>query len=764
MRFLLVIILLLAFLVSPAQIPIGHWRLHLPNRNAIHIAYTPEKVYCTTGESLFTFKLNDHSVEELSRINGLSDYGVSALGYSAEAGLTVIGYSNGNIDIVKDRKVINISDLKKKSLPAGKSINHVLFDGKSAYLSCSFGIILLDLEKYEIKDTYIFGANGSYIRVNACALAGDEILAATASGIYKADRNDPMLVDYSRWNRLRDIPNYNKSFIQVIGYKDVIYAVYSSPEAGKDSIYYQSGNGWRSFPVGENTDIYNLSFSGDQIFVSTAINLKVFDTGFQLKKTVWQYPEIGICQPRETFMDQNQNLWIADFGNGLIEQKADGSFNQIMPNGPASSHIKSFQYTTGRLYATAGGTDISFNNLYNPAEFFVFESDEWKSFSNPGIFDYMTVRADPLDKELIWVSTWGTGIYTYKNGSVVSHYDETNSTLQNAIPGGPYTRVWGMDFDKNNNLWVSNSFVNNSLSVLTQNGSWTAFPLKNALNAEILGDVVTDDDNNIWVVLLKGSGIMVLNTNGTTDNPDDDQLIKFKPKNAYGQTISNVYTLVKDLEGKIWAGTDFGPVIYANPKEVWEGKTNGYQPTLRRPGTDQVDPLLGSEIVRAIAVDGANRKWIGTERGGAFLVSAEGDSSLLQFSTDNSPILSNTILGIGIHEKTGEVFFGTDRGIISYRSDATRAGEDFENVYAFPNPVRPGYDGKITITGLIRDASVKITDIAGNLVYETKTVGGQVIWNGNNFDGRRVASGVYIIFCTNNDGSKTYITKLLVMN
>jgi ligand-binding sensor domain-containing protein len=480
--------------------------------------------------------------------------------------------------------------------------------------------------------------------------------------------------------------------------------------------------------------------------------------------TLWQYSEIGTAQPRESFMDTKGNIWIADFGNGLIQQRFNGSFMQVMPNGPISNRIKSFHFASGKLFAAAGGTDISFVNLYNQAEYSVLKDNEWRSYRNPGHYDYMAAKSAPFDKELIYISSWGSGIFSYKQNEVVSHYDETNSTLQNALPGGPNTRVWGMDFDRDGNLWVSNSNVNNSLSVLKRNGEWVAYPLRNSIGAEILGEVVVDDFNNIWMVLLKGGGLLALNTNNTPDNLSDDQLVKFKPKNAYGQIVSNVYTLVKDLDGNIWAGTDFGPVVYSDPDEVFNGNTDGKQPTLRRyDGTDQVDPLLGSEMIKTIAVDGANRKWIGTERGGAFLVSAEGDSSLLQFNMDNSPILSNSIISIGIHDITGEVFFGTERGIISYRSNATKAGENFGDVYAFPNPVRPGYHGNITITGLIKDANVKITDIAGNLVFETTTLGGQIVWDGNNFDGRRAASGVYIIFCTNSDGSKTYVTKLLFM-
>lgn len=747
-----------------AQIPVGSWRTHLPANNALHLAYSPGKVYCTTGENLFSYNLGDNSIETLSKINGLSDFGASAIAYAEQLKILVIGYDNGNIDILKGKEVINISDLKKKSIPASKMINHILTDGKMAYLSCGFGILLLDLEKAEIKDTYIFGSNGTYMQVNSCALLGNDLYAATSNGIYRADKTDIMLVDYSRWQRITTVPNAGKAFRQVISDNNILYAVYANPSAAGDSIYYLSNGTWSAMMLDENTDIYNLSFSKDFIYISTSINLKKLDKNQKISNTIWQYGDYGTAQPRESFQDKNGNIWIADFGNGLIQQKVNGSFIRILPNGPNSSRIKSFFFSGKTLYSTAGGTDISYNNLYYPAEFSTFSDNEWKTFYQAGSSDFMFVRTDPADKDLVYVSSWGSGIFTYKNGTMVSHYDDSNSTLQSAIPGSPYVRVWGMDFDKDGNLWAANSFVNNSLSVLKRNGEWHAYPLRNFINSEILSDVIVDEFNQVWVVLPKGGGILVINNNNTPDNTTDDRFIKFKPRNAYGQSVTNVYSIIKDLEGDIWAGTDFGPVVYSDPDEIFDGNTDGKQPLLPRPGTDIVDPLLGNEIIRSMVVDGANRKWIGTERGGAFLVSASGDSALLQFNTDNSPILSNTVIAVGIHDKTGEVFFGTDRGIISYRSDATMGGEDFGDVYAFPNPVRPNYQGNITITGLIRDASVKITDIAGNLVYETTTLGGQFVWDGKNFDGHRVASGIYIIFCTNHDGTKTRITKLLFMN
>lgn len=746
-----------------SQVPVGSWRLHLPCNNAIQIAYAGSKVYCTTGESLFSYSVSDNSTEKLSKITGLSDFGASAIAYSPDAKLLVVGYENGNIDLVSGKKVYNISELKQKILATSKAINHILIDGKKAYLSCGFGILLLDLDKKEIKDTYIFGPLGSFIQVNSCAVWNDEIYAATANGLYKAPKNDPYLVDYSRWTPITSIPNSTKTFRQVAVNNNTLYAIYSDPQPGKDTVYYQQGTAWNKIDLQENTDAWNISFSNNQIFISTLINLKIFDSNYKLVQTIWQYG-FGASTPRQTYKDANGDLWIADYGNGLVCLKNNGSWEKLMPNGPVSSKVKSFLFSNHTLYATSGGIGTSWDNQYIHGLFYAFQNEEWNSIATTeaNVFDFLNMKADPKDKDLIYISTWGSGIYTFKNGSMVDHFNENNSTLQNAIPGGPFTRVYGMDFDKDGNLWVSNSGVPNALSVRKTNGEWVAYPLQSAIGSSSLGDVIIDDNNYLWLVLPRGEGLFVLDFKNTPDNRDDDRYIKFKPQNAYGSIVNNIYSIAKDLDGNIWVGTDNGPIVYTSPKEVFNGETNGKPVTIpRNDGTTNADPLLGNEIVHSIAVDGANRKWLGTDRGGVLLVSADGVKTIHQFNVDNSPILSNTVIGIGINDKTGEVFFGTDRGIISYRSDATKAEDSFGDIYAFPNPVRPNYEGLITITGLIKDANIKITDIGGNLVYETTTLGGSVTWDGRNFEGRKVATGVYLIFCTNADGTQTKITKLL---
>jgi ligand-binding sensor domain-containing protein len=173
--------------------------------------------------------------------------------------------------------------------------------------------------------------------------------------------------------------------------------------------------------------------------------------------------------------------------------------------------------------------------------------------------------------------------------------------------------------------------------------------------------------------------------------------------------------------------------------------------------------MLGTEIITSINVDGANRKWLSTFSSGAYLLSADGSKKLVNYNEDNSPLYSNTVVSLALDAKSGEVWFGTAKGVISVRGDATAGSETFKNVYAFPNPVRPGFAGNVTITGLMRDTRVKITDISGNLVYETISEGGEATWNLKTYNGERVSTGVYMVFCSSPDGSASYVTKVAII-
>jgi len=228
--------------------------------------------------------------------------------------------------------------------------------------------------------------------------------------------------------------------------------------------------------------------------------------------------------------------------------------------------------------------------------------------------------------------------------------------------------------------------------------------------------------------------------------------------------VNDVHCVAEDNDGAIWLGTSKGVAVYNNPGRIWD--TDNFYAI--QPSLDLNDglyhPLLENETVTAIAVDGANRKWLGTKNSGVYLVSETGTKEILHFTASNSPLFSDNIVSIAINQKNGEVFIGTEKGMISYMGEAIEGKSTYDSVYVYPNPVRETYDGPVTITNLIENSEVKITDIAGNLVYRTTSLGGQAIWDGTNLNGRRVKTGVYLVFCNDENGEETHITKLLFIN
>jgi ligand-binding sensor domain-containing protein len=256
----------------------------------------------------------------------------------------------------------------------------------------------------------------------------------------------------------------------------------------------------------------------------------------------------------------------------------------------------------------------------------------------------------------------------------------------------------------------------------------------------------------------------VLDDNQTPDVFSDDKYKKMLVQDTEDQVISFVYSIAEDLDGNIWVGTDQGPLIYFNPENVFTGNLRANRIKMsKNDGTNTADYVLKNETITSIAVDGANRKWLGTASSGAYLLSADGTVQIKNFNAQNSPIFSNSIVSLAVDNKQGDVWFGTAAGVQSYRGDATEGGEKFSKILTFPNPVRENFTGKVTITGLIKDSQIRITDISGNLVYETVSDGGEASWDLNTYNGKRVTTGVYLVFCASKDGSQSAVTKMLVI-
>jgi len=384
--------------------------------------------------------------------------------------------------------------------------------------------------------------------------------------------------------------------------------------------------------------------------------------------------------------------------------------------------------------------------------------------------DIVRLAVDPADASHLYGASWGYGLLEFKNGEYKGIFDDTNTdgALTSVFPGGPYIRIGGLAFDSKSNLWVTNSSVPSPVSVMKKDGTWKSFPYGQYLGDAFSGQMVITPGDIKWIQLPKGNGLFAFYNGKDIDDVSDDQTVRtplrvsVPPRNTI-KIMNDIYSMAADLNGSLWIGTSSGAVVYYRPSDIFSS-SDFYA---SQPSVDQGDTLfhglLATEIVTAIAVDGANRKWFGTRNSGVFLTNPDGTQLIQSFNITNSPLPSNEISSIVIDNQSGDVYFGTDGGVISFRGTAIRDDLYTGPVYAFPNPVRPGYTGLITVKGVPSEASVKITDLTGNLVFEGESVGGQITWDGHERSGQPVATGVYLVFASTGDSSRKAVTKILIV-
>jgi len=758
-----IIFLLLPLIFINGQIAIGEWRDHLPYMHAKKVVLSEDNIFCATRQSVFKYNISGNNLEKLSRVEGLSDIGISSINFSNELNLLLIAYENSNLDIVQGNKIFNLSDIKRKQIPGLKTINNILFLDEYAYLSCSFGIVVVNIEKHEIKDTYYIGNEGARINVFDMAFDGIYLYAATEQGVFRAPYNDPNLFFYATWNNIAKSGNGNV-YNQIASFKNKIFVNQTNENIATDSIFVITDTTRQLYNF--KPDFKNYSFRSDQnyLVISSDKIVRIFDKDLILTREIDDYG-YGYPSAMDAIVDITGTIWIADQNSGLVKSRGE-FFDGIFPNGPYTTSAFDLAANNSIVCAVGGGIDASWSGIFKNGEIFIFQNEQWQSILNYSVHDVVNVLIDPANSTRLYAGTWGHGILVYENGEVAEHFTQSNSSLESMIPGEPYVRIGGIGFDKNHNLWVTNSGVNNPVSVKTNNGNWFSLPYSNHINSPLQGNILLTKHDHKWIVLPKGNGLFAFDEKGTFENTTDDNWRKFSVKDTEGESFNNIFSFAEDLDGNIWVGTDQGPLVFYSPENVFSENSFVAQRIKipRNDGSGLADYMLGTETITAIEIDGANRKWIGTENAGVFLLSEDGTKQIYSFNSNNSPLFSNRISSIALDHNTGEVFFGTDKGLISFRSTSTSGNNDFNEVYVFPNPVRENYTGPITISKLVSNVNVKITDIAGHLVFETTALGGQAIWDGKNLNGDKVQTGVYLVFCTNEDGTKTFVTKLLFIH
>ncbi len=761
-RFLASIIFIISFCSGASgQIPVGAWRDHLSYNRATHVAVGEDKVYCATGSGMIVYNKYDNSLEKLSKVNGLSDAGISSIEWSAEGLLLIVGYDNGNLDIIRNNKITNLSDVLRSSVLGSKSINNIMVVENKAYLSCAFGIVVVNLDRDEISETIFLGEGGINLTVYDMAFDGDYLYAATSSGIYKAAIDATNLLDFSYWSQLGFLPDAGALFYSLTWFDDKLYAVQMSQTG--DYVVYQIENGSWTYFTEPSKSRLGLSASEDYLAVISESESDIYGPGPSFIKKIDDYGLWDLAI-RHVMVD-NGNVWIADNIHGLVRNSGN-NFDILTPSGPFSNDVFSVQAYPERAYIAAGGYTLASVNLWKNGEFSAFRNGSWSSILNYDIRDVLYVEEHPQDPERQFLATWGYGIVEYRRGNLHKRFGENNSTLQSIIPGDNYTRIGGMAFDADHNLWVTNTGVPDPVSVMKANGEWLSFPYGELINHDHVGKLIITSLGHKWVLLPRGGGLFVFQNSRNPGNSSEDRTRRLSITDENKRVISNdVFSIAEDKNNYIWVGTNNGVVVYYSPSRVFsEDHFYARRIVVSGDRDEELGYLLNNETVTSIAVDGANRKWLGTEKSGVFLVSADGKQQIHNFTRQNSPLLTNNIIDIAIDPAKGEVFFGTSGGVVSFRGDATASAGRFSNVYTFPNPVRENYQGPVTITGLVKDTVVKITDISGNLVYETVSLGGQAVWDGLNSRGERARTGIYLIFLSAEDGTETHVSKLMFIH
>lgn len=767
----LFLLLFILTLNANAQVAMGKWRTHFAYNAIKQITLSENKVYALSEGSLFSIDKEDESIEFYSKMNGLNDGNIVWIDYDKFSKKVIIIYQNGNIDLLGSGGVINIPDYYNKQLSINKAVNHIYFAADKAYLSCNFGILVLNTKRNEIADSYFIGPNGSDIKVLATQILDNKIYALTPNTIYKANANEPNLVNFEYWSTIQNLPGSGElKKLNLFGNKLILQR--------DNKLYtYTENEGWQNILGAIN--VTDVNISNDKMIIYTSAQEMYFVNENLDTKLIENIGEVYDAD----YDTESNTYWLAANAKGVltVSGQSDIQTKTYKPVGPAVNSPWSMTFAGEKLFVVPGGRWSS--QYGRKGDLMIFEDDKWTNISgdsiraktNNNVMDFMNVAVDPADNKHFFVTSFGNGLFEFKDNKFDNWYNTSNSTLETVIPGDAnnYIRLDGAIFDKQGNLLLTNSNMAACVKVLTKSGEWKKLKYPDA-NKPTLGSILISNQNinQKWINSVRyAPGILVYDDNGTPENNDDDVNSKFMSSfndlDNEGAKISpsTVYCLAQDHNGVVWVGTEQGPLLFYNTSKVFDTDYTCSRVKIpRNDGTGLADYLLQSDRVKAIAIDGANRKWIGTETSGVYLLSENGQETIKHFTTSNSPLISNDIISININPVTGEVFLGTANGLVSYQSDAADASETFGNVRAYPNPVRENYNGVITITGLVKDAQVKITDLNGNLICQTTSNGSIATWDGKNSSGNKVNTGIYLVLCVNEDGTQSTITKIMIIN
>jgi hypothetical protein len=765
------LILSLSFSILNSQDrALGTWKSFMPYSNSLGVFDAGNKVYSAAGKSIFSYDKTSGEIQTYDKASGLSDVGIKTANYDPSTKILVIAYTNNNLDLLYNgTDVYNLADIKTGSFSGAISINSISFYNGNAYISTDLGISVINLAKKEISNTYIIGSSGAQTKVYATTIDGTNIYAATEEGVKYAPLSSSNLQNFNSWTLFDNTANLSrKKMTGIAAYSGKVYAISSGVGTASDTLYEYNGIQWQRDSIAYSDTIISLAVANNNLYFSTWNQLNYTGGNGKIDGSgniFWQQTQ-GHIRPMNWF-ESNGISWEADVWNGLFKN-SQGSIEKIIPDGPGSSAVFDLNIADGTLNVAPGGVDDSWGNSWNADGFFSLKNNQWKTTDRNSftpLQNYYDILCTATSKasNKTYFGSFLTGLIEIDNNSGdIKLYDTLNSLLEAANGDPGRVKISAMTTDASGNIWIGNAYSNKPIKMIQPNGTWKEFSVPYSF--ALMKKMLIDKNGQLWAPIRRsGEGLLVWTNNGTPDDPSDDvaRILSTGAGNG-GLPDAICFSIAEDKDGNIWVGTSQGIGIFYCPGSVLTSNgCDADQIKVERDG--YVGYLFGTESIRAIAVDAANRKWIGTTNG-IWLVSADGKKEILKFNTENSPLPDNQITDIKIDEQTGEVFIGTLGGLVSYQGDAIAECKDCNGALVYPNPVKPDYSGPIAIKGLADDAYVKITDVSGTLVYQGKANGTQMIWDGKGYSGTRVKSGVYLVFSSTELGKEKRVAKILLAN
>lgn len=763
------ILLMLAMLVtlgSAGQNAVGDWYFHssFVGDKVSTVVETNHWVYYLSGINLFRLDKETQENESLSIINDLSDMGVSQIYYNSEKDYLVIVYTNSNIDVIRSNgSVVNMPEIRDAVMTSSKAINDVTFADGLMYMATDFGYVVVDDNKFVVKESHLYGEE-----ITSVARLGNMLLLSTPSQFYYGDAATyhEVLTSFETASLCE-----GDFLIRPIDANTFFFLA--------DSVYlgHMSLDGDRTASFSTSTVIKGAATEVQRTVGGYLINMAGLKVCYRTDEH-GQNPVVA-AEPNGESCSSHPNsdgtLWAAG-AQGLHQLSSE---NYYSPN--ALTFDTPFWLTFNKQQDMLYVTPPTANGFYSdrrPMKVGAYDGVKWSDVTPAGATTRGCFWIDflPDASNTYFIGTWRDGLYKVVDNEIKCAFDSTNSPLKKRYSMHPVTSI-----DRYGNLWVAQPLENPDNTVLVLPSAkakqdviaasdWVVCEIDGISSGYTQRSRFLSTRNSNYDIKIFTDGdyqrpVFFWNTNG--ELPSRPQQVSYSQLiDQDGQAFSwtNIVCLAEDLNGIVWMGCTEGVVSF-NPAQAFNDDFRvNHIKVPRNDGTNMADYLLDGIQVNDVAVDGANRKWIATQTSGLFLVSADGSQIIKRFNTTNSPLASNTVYEVCCNPNSNSVYVTTPAGLYEYFSDSSPAESSYDNIYAYPNPVRPEFTGNVTLMGMMDNSLVKIADASGNVIRQMKSTGGMATWDCCDQYGERVKTGVYLVLCSRANGSgEAVVTKIAVI-